>query len=624
MSGISTGFHRILESLLRLLSLFAAKPIRSHATLFLFGDHGFLTGSCRECKVQNPTPLRYSPPVAVFDSWHWMVHNENPRRQASSKMLLEAVENPIDAGSHPHTETTAPQSSADTPTHRVFHHLAAPKATVYRAILGIFVSAKERFEIALRASEVGTRLAALPEPPVDIADETEAITCLDALREWGNLTATRDIVSARTIEEYLHPKFLYQLSRQGDMAERAIAFYEEGLRRPGELSTTALREIADTLDELQRLLAASELDESNAARALTNLASHFDTLATRAQVFVAGLQRELDRPAFEESAFLALKEELLNYLERFVRELVQASYRVSRSLRLLDDIGVEPLLHAATKADLTDVLSPSPTLRTETRARWQGRWNGLYGWFIGTPGRPAQAERLRARALAAIPALLERVRRMHDQRANRADRSTDFLTLARWFAHAPTNDDLHRLWRVAFVLTSCRHLRVNATTLQAWAELDDRQRPSWEDCPPYIITIAQWRRGRSGPRGAPPSIIDRTAARRVLRERADAEARALRAARSALASLTPCFLAELPELDAPGFEVLLDAIGEAFAQIAPSETSAEATTADGGLHVRIQLPATKAELATIHTVEGILRGPDLRLTLRLTDDHATA
>lgn len=517
-------------------------------------------------------------------------------------------------GSYPEDDGGAPAS------HRVFFHLATPKAAAYRAILGLFVAAKERFEIALRASEIGFRLAASSAGHPGIVSEAEVAACLDSLCDWGNLSATRDVVSARTIEEYLHPKYLYQLTHAGDIAERALAVFEDGLLRPGELSASALRDIAATLDELLRLLEAEELDEAKAVRALNDLASRFDTLVARAQMFIGGLQRELDRPAAEESAFLALKEELLGYLDRFVKELVQATYRIRHSLQRLEAKGVMPLLEAAARAELVDVLSATEALRSRTLRRWDERWSGLRGWFIGGSDHPAQAESLRSRALAAIPALLERVRRMHDQRANRADRSTDFLTLARWFATAPHNDDLHRLWRAAFALTSSRHLRVNMTTIQEWAAVDDAERPSWENCPPYIITIAQWTRGRSAPRGTPPSIIDRTAARAALRERADAEGRALHAARAALAARTPCSLAELGELDGAGFEVLLDAIGEAFALIGPRDRSGEATTADGGLTVQIILPASRAELAVLRTPEGILKSPDLRVTLRLTDD----
>src|SRR6185312_7181067 len=84
---------------------------------------------------------------------------------------------------------------------------------------------------------------------------------------------------------------------------------------------------------------------------------------------------------------------------------------------------------------------------------WNLRWQGLRRWFLGDPGTPSQAEVLRKRARGAIPDLLETVRRLNDRRASRSDRSTDFITLARWFASAPAEGDLHRLWRAAFALT---------------------------------------------------------------------------------------------------------------------------------------------------------------------------
>jgi hypothetical protein len=228
-------------------------------------------------------------------------------------------------------------------SHQVFHHLAAPKATAYRAILRLFIAAKQRFEIALRPSEIVARLNGVADRHFDGTEEDEVSACLASLCEWGNLSATRDVVSARTIEEYLHPKYLYQLTHGGDMAERALAFFDEGLLRPGELSALALRDITETLDELRRLLEADGFDEAKAVRAMGDLTARFETLVTRAQLFIGGLQRELDRPAAEESAFLALKEELLSYLERFVRELVAATYRISNSLRALEVKGVEPL-----------------------------------------------------------------------------------------------------------------------------------------------------------------------------------------------------------------------------------------------------------------------------------------
>ncbi len=505
--------------------------------------------------------------------------------------------------------------------HRVFHHLATPKVADYRAVLRVFSIARERFEVALRPADVIARLGADPAWPHSAADtEREVEACLGSLRDWDNLASTRDIVSARTIAEYLHPRFLYQLTPAGEMAERALDFFERGLRSRGELSTTALREIGDSLDELRALLSRTPLDEAKAQRALRDLTRSFDALVTRAQSFIGGLQHELDRPGAEESAFLALKEELIGYLDRFVKELIASTYRVSAALRALDHPALPALLDAAADTDLANVLAPTADERARQREQWHARWHGLRRWFIGADGAQSQSDALRARAMAAIPTLLERVRRINDQRANRADRATDFLVLARWFAQAPSEPDLHRLWRAAFALSPARHLRVNAATLTTWDELPDGARPAWENAPPFVISIAQWARGQVSPRGAPPGIINRSAARAALRARDEADRHALHAARRALVARTPATLGELADLDSEQFDVLLDAIGEALAQMGPQDREAEATSTDGELLVRLVLPVPRAALATLRTPEGQLLGPDVRVTFTLPED----
>ncbi|WP_050025446.1 TIGR02677 family protein [Verrucomicrobium sp. BvORR034] len=510
--------------------------------------------------------------------------------------------------------------SEDCDLYRVFQHLGTPKTSAYRIILRLFVAAKERFEIALRPGDLMIQLAELGEIAPELRDEEGLTSCLESLRDWGNLTATRDVVSAKSIEEYLHPKYMYQMSKAGELAERALAAYEDSLSRPGELSASALREIAETLDELLRLLEVAVPDESKVAKAMEDLVSRFDSLVARAQTFMGGLQREMDRPGGNETSFLGLKEELLRYLERFIKELLTATYRIRHSLEKFSDFQIEFALKSAVSREFAEVLSVDDHMRLRSLRSWQERWRGLKGWFIGRPDQPAQSERLRLRAVDSITALLERVRRMHDQRANRTDRSTDFLTLARWFAEAPDEITMHRLWRSAFALNSARHLRVNATTLQAWAKLDDGERPVWEEAPPYIITISQWSRGRSGQIGKPPKIVDRTAAREALRAKAHAEGLALQRSRQNLAKNTPCLLAELSELDAPAFEVLLDAISEAFANMKPEDVRGEATTADGEMNVTLELPASRQDIAHLRTHEGILTGPNIKITLRLTDE----
>ena len=433
---------------------------------------------------------------------------------------------------------------ADAGGYKTFHHLAAVKVDFYRSILRIFGQAKEHFEISLRPGEVADRLTANVTP----SDLEQVAQALEQLHKWGNLDASQDNSEVQTVDEFKRPRFLYQFTAAGEAAEHALNTFDQHFLQPGELQTAALHSIQETLDELQRLLANHNLDAAKTVRALRELADRFHRLVTRAQSFMRTVQRSIDAPSSELDLFLQHKEALLGYLERFVGELVLATFRVSTSLRHIEASGIERALDAAAEVDLVDALQPNERQRTLAREQWQLRWQGLRRWFLGELEAPSQAEILRARARAAIPALLETVRRLNDQRASRTDRATDFITLARWFAACPANNDLHRLWRAAFGLTPARHLRVNDETLAAWEAEGADSRMSWTQAPPFYLTPRLRALGHSTPRGPVRAIIDRAAERARLTQLAIEEEELAAAARRTLATGQPRRLSALPML----------------------------------------------------------------------------
>src|SRR5262249_34686782 len=91
--------------------------------------------------------------------------------------------------------------------------------------------------------------------------------------------------------EFYQPRFLYQLTPDGEAAERAIAYYEREIRQPGELQAAALDDIRSLLGELQTLMREAELDVSRAHRTLRSLRDRFDDLTAKAQTLLGALQR---------------------------------------------------------------------------------------------------------------------------------------------------------------------------------------------------------------------------------------------------------------------------------------------------------------------------------------------
>lgn len=509
----------------------------------------------------------------------------------------------------------------------VFSYLTAEKSDAYRRVMGHFLAAKQRFVLHQRPDDVVAALVddATSQPPAATTtdrpappgtpttapapDGDEVRTLLGQLVEWGNLRADPDTSEVSTVTDFYRARFLYQLTVEGEAAERAVAHFEELLVTPGELQTAALSDIRELLAELRGLAGADAPDPGKVHRCLTTLSTRFEELTDRARTFITGLQRTIDLHGIDLDAFVAYKDRLVEYLERFVGDLVVAQAHIASLLADIDAAGSDRLLALAADRDLADRLDVDDEDRRAAHERWQRRWDGLASWFVATDTRPAQADILRARSRQAIPALLLAVSQINERRVSRTDRPADLRTLARWFADCPTDADAHRLWRAAFGLTPSRHLKVDGDTLD---DRDARPVPattSWLDAPPLQVSPQLRRTGHYVRRGRPSSVIDRSADKALLARQAHDEAAQLAAARSQLVTDGPVRLSELADLDRNAFGLFLDLLGEALAVHAATHEPVRVTSADGGLEIALT-PTGDDRVATVRTSDGVLSGPD--------------
>jgi uncharacterized protein (TIGR02677 family) len=496
---------------------------------------------------------------------------------------------------------------------RVFAYVNADKAALYGAVMRVFVEAKARFTLHLRPQDVAAALAGADLPdPVDLAGVESA---LGSLREWGNLEAHPDTADVATVEEFYRPRYLFQLTPEGEAAERALAVYEDTLRQRGELQTAALGDIRALLAELAALAETPEPDEARVHRTLRALRDRFDELTSRAQAFMSSLQRTIDLQGVDVPRLLAYKETLIGYLERFIGELLVAASEIAATVERIEERGVEALLRMAAARDLADALDPTPAEQAAAHADWQARWAGLRSWFIGRLDAPSQAEVLRARARAAIPALLLAVASIHDRRVTRSDRSSDLRVLARWFAAADTDPAAHRLWRAAFALTPARHLAIDGPTLEAREARPVPAHTSWLEAPPLRLSPRLRASGRYLRRGRPNDVIDRSEEKAMLAEAAAAEARQIAAARRRLVTGERARLSDLGTLDATAFGLFLDLLGEALSVKTRADERLEVISSDGTLQVTLE-PTGDGATATLVTPAGRFSGLDHHVTIR--------
>jgi uncharacterized protein (TIGR02677 family) len=501
------------------------------------------------------------------------------------------------------TTTSLPSSAAT-----LFGHVMAENAPLYRAILDVFAAAKRQFRLHLRPDEVLTEAAWSNQPP-----SFEAIQhALEQLVEWGNLQSQPDTARVATIEDFYRKRLLYRLTAGGEAVEAGLRAFVETLARRAELQSVALDDIRARLISLGQLMQESPPDSAKVHGALRDLVHVFEGLSNNAESFMAGLARTIELQRAEVTAVMSFKTRLIDYLQRFIGDLVTRSSQIAELLLDLRPFE-QPLLQIAAERDArnaapedseTDVEAVSARL-----VAWRERWAGLQLWFVSGNRHRSQAELLRASALSAIPRLLQAVSLLHERRAGRSDRAADFRRLALWFAEAHDNSDAHRLWRAAFALSPARHLALAVADEKISANMP------WRDAPGIAVLPKLREQGVLPTRGAPPRILDRSKERALLAARVAEEAAQTESARQRLATNRDTRLSELGQLDASTFRLFLTLLGEALAAQTDPEEPVERLTGDGTLTIRL-VPLEPASRAEIQTDLGRFCGRDHRVLIR--------
>lgn len=521
---------------------------------------------------------------------------------------------------------TLPARSAE-----LFRHVSADKAALYRAVLNAFAAARRQYRLQLRPDEVLAEGEWVSQTPS--ADELGA--ALAQLVAWGNLEAQPDISRVTSLADYYRARLLYRLSAGGEAVEASLAEFSRLMARRAELQSVALEDIVHRLQALQTLLDDRANDGAGDVpklhETLRDLMRVFEGLADNAQAFMAGVARSLALQRADEAAVAAYKQRLIDYLERFIGDLVQRSERIAALIEALRG-RIDAVLWQVAEREAGDAApgtqsgdaAPGGELSGDeqgTRWRdWRARWAGLSGWFVpgGADGhQPPQAELLRSRARAAIPQLLAAVAAVHERRSGRSDRSADFRALAGWFAACADDDEAHRLARAAFALQPARHLALNPA---ADADADAGATTPWAAAPPLVVAPRLRQQGVASPRGPQPRARLRDAERAQLAGLMQEESRQLDAARQRLAQGRPLKLSELGPLDEAEFGLFLSLLGDALAEQPGPDAPIERDSGDGQFHIRLEpmQPLEQPSHAHIDTPRGRFSGRDHWLTITST------
>lgn len=490
-------------------------------------------------------------------------------------------------------------------------YATVPNAPTYRAVVQVCYEAMQRYVIELRPHDIlqGLRDSGLATDADDV--ETLETAYLAPLVEWGNLAATADPAGVERLADFYRRRLVYHLTDVGEAAHRAVVDVEATIGRSGSLQTNMLVKIRDGLAALAD--AAVRADPDELLRLLHEVHTAFDTLTHEANRFMTDLGTLLagDRHDDGDERFVAFKQAVLAYVSRFVEQLRQLADEILAHLHAVEAADPGALVdRAAASADLPD-FSGDGAAPGRWAAEQRRRWVGIVAWFRGegSDDEPT-VERLASFAVGAVLTLTRTLARLNDRRGRPVDRTTDFLTLARWFAGTERDADAHRLWRIAFGLHGARHVHL----AEADPELTST-RASWWEADPVEVPTRLRTHGAVPRQGRHPRAADFSDQRRWLAARARREREQLELALAKLAG-RPLRLSDVADLDVGEFDLLLTLLDAALSTPRDADGARATRTSDGRLHVRLRPPSDHA-IATLTVPSGRLRAPDY--TVEVTD-----
>lgn len=444
---------------------------------------------------------------------------------------------------------------------------------------GVFRECALRLRAELDVDEVrehaGAALAEVSdERLVAELKELTAAGVLESFQDHG-----RDY---RTVADYERRSVRYALTPEAAT---------ELIGTSGGVRVWALAAIGARLDELAELLADPGAPDGRVCSTLLEVEAHLADFRDAAAVFHLRLRRALRADARAEPDTLA-------YLQESLTKVDAHRHAVRSALAAVDRRGVAALHERALRgAEL-----PPDEDADDWLAHRRERWVRLRAWLGGTEPR---LDELRDAARRAIVQLL---RGMEPDAG--AGAAADFRQLARWFATAADEDEMHRLWSAAFGLGPARHAHL--------AHEDPELVPaatSWSRAPQVRVSALLRSSGRTESFTRTGKVRDVRRIAELRRARARQERAELETAWQRIATDGTARLSEFADLEPGEFDRLLELLGRALATPADASGARRAVTGDGGAELVLRDAGDDRE-AVLRTSRGSLRGKDFVVDVR--------
>ncbi|MEG2251593.1 MAG: TIGR02677 family protein, partial [Clostridia bacterium] len=336
-------------------------------------------------------------------------------------------------------------------------YLSADNYTQYRAIMRVFYLEHQSMRYQLDKETVLARLQCDPVFAAYTMDQLKQD--LNQLSAWKNLTPIQDPHKVYTVADYQNKQFRYMMSQAAVEIERMTITLENLCNKTIGLSASSFRRIQQALNN------AGELDQlplKEVGMWWQDLQEDFKRLNQNHQDYL----REFYGPGAEKqmktAAFIAHKQQLVHYLQEFIRDLQRSAAQIAAQLATFTPEKTAQILERVYQSEL-EIPRPQAEegARFEERLRAQERgvWSSLLAWFVGEGSTASQVMEVTNEVIRQVvhnAALLVQMQNMSVSRKAELNR---FLEL---FVQCGEINQAHKLSAQVFGVQQVRHFTMNA------------------------------------------------------------------------------------------------------------------------------------------------------------------
>ncbi|MDD3028100.1 MAG: TIGR02677 family protein [Erysipelotrichaceae bacterium] len=342
-------------------------------------------------------------------------------------------------------------------------YLTALNAHLYRRIMRIVYLESTHYNYHLDLEKIMEKLendefeGAIDEPAVKNA--------LDALVDWGNLTAIQDAKQVNTIAEFKARKFRYSISDIALEVERMVMKIENLTVKSNSASLGYLKRL---YQEFKKILTLSDASEMQLLEWWEYVGNDFATLNLVYSDYLRDFSGAKSQKLMQSLEFLQHKEYFVRMLKDFVTQLQIYAIEFEKILISLDPNYVTSLLERIVTAQKKNPSSLGALEYTDEKYLRDGvfgRYSELQRWFVKLPGSPSEVEQIMDRTNVIIRQIIQNAGLIIDFHEGIISKKDDYRHYLKLFGRISDLGEAHKLAAHLFGVHDIRHYQTNAPRL---------------------------------------------------------------------------------------------------------------------------------------------------------------